>query len=162
MPKTVPGRRVVVAAHDLLNPEGKKLAEDQLLPEPIREGDMVGDTKGAYDIGSVVEMTYEQRIQRQIDMLNLAMAPYERVLSAGGEVTIDAEARLMKLMDSARKLELALSQIRNKDDGHNDDTELDLALGMLDLGMDMKVVLANFKHNTQLEAQIQEALDAKE
>jgi hypothetical protein len=161
MAKTVPGRRVVVAAHDMLDPIGKKLAEDQRLPDPIRAGDM-DRPPGTYDTSVVVELTYEQRIQRQIDMLNHAMAPYEKVLSGGGVITVEAEKRLMLLMDGARKLELALSQIRAKDDGHADDSELDLALGMAELGMPFDVIVANFKHNPKLPQQLQEALDAQE
>ena len=157
--KTVPGRRVVVAAHDMLDQERKKLAADQRLPIPVEPDDMVKPETEL--VASIRELTYEQRLERQIQMLNLGMGKYERVLSAGGELSEDHEKKLLALIDSARKLELALAQIRAKSEGFGDADEIDLALGMIDNGMPAEKALSFFPHNQDLADQIQEALDAR-
>jgi hypothetical protein len=136
---------------------GKRLAEDQRLPLVIDPEDMI-DPKTTTP-AEVKALTYEQRLQRQIDMLNAAMSKYERVTLAGGELSGDDEGRLMKLVDGARKLELALSQIRAKDSGLNDSDDLTLALLLIDKGQSLEQVLANFKHNLALEQQLKDALD---
>ena len=158
--KTVPGRRVVVAAQDMLDQEHKKLAEDQRLPIPVEPADLVEPETPLPD--ELKSLTYEQRLDRQILMLNQAMRKYENVLGKGGELSVDDEKRMVVLVDSGRKLELALAQIRAKSDGLGDQDELDIALGALDNGLPIEKVLDLFPLNKDLAEQIQEALDARQ
>jgi len=160
MPKTVPGRRIVVAAHDMIDPERKRLAEDQRLPVPVTADDMAKPETPLP--GDLVELTYEQRLQRQIKMLNLAMGKHERVLSKGGEISDDAEKRLMSLVDASRKLELALAQIRAKSDGDGGKSDLEIALFLLDKGLAIETVKANFAHNPGLADELEEALSDRQ
>jgi hypothetical protein len=156
MARTVPGRRVVVAADDMVDAERRRLAEDQRLPIPVTEEDMQKPQTYAGD--DLKTLTYEQRLQRQIDMLNGQMTKYERVVMGGGELDGESEKRLMQLVDSARKLELALSQIRAKDSGLDSHTDLELALQMVEKGIPYDTVIQNFNHNKQLAADLKEAL----
>lgn len=142
MARTLPTRRVVHASEcveDAITKEDLARPET-LLPDQVRE------------------LTYEQRLQRQIDMLNTCMTTYERVLLRGGELAEADEKRLMQLVDSARKLELALAQIRAKTAGAEGQTDVELALVMLDKGLDLALVKANFAHNPQLPEQLEQAI----
>jgi hypothetical protein len=143
----------------MLDQEHKRLAEDQRLPLSVSREDMVEPETLVPD--ETVKLSYEQRLQRQIDMLNAAMTKYERVLLQGGEISFDDEKRLTTLVDSARKLELALSQIRAKDSGLDSHTDLELALQMIEKGIPYEVVVQNFNHNKGLQADLKEALDAE-
>lgn len=145
MPKTVPGRRVLVAADDHIT-------------IPVTPEDMVKpETRPA-----ILDLTYEQRLERQIIMLNNGMTKYEKVLEAKGELPYEDEKRLIVLIDSARKLELALVQIRFKTDDESGKSDLDLALIMIDKGLDYDLVCANFAHHSGLATKLKEALDARQ
>jgi len=111
---------------------------------------------------NVLELDYEQRLQRQIDMLNIAMTKYERVLQRGGELDTDSEKKLMLLIDSARKLELAMAQIRAKSDGEGGMTDLELALSMFDKGIPLDAVKASFRHNPSLAEQLDGAISDRD
>lgn len=156
MAKTVPGRRVVVAADDMVDPLGRRLAEDQRLPLPVEAEDLVEPQTTLPS--EVKELTYEQRLERQILMLNNGMDKYERVLNAGGELDHDDEKRMVVLVDSARKLELALAQIRTKSEGMGVADDLDICLGLIHNGMTREKAVGMFTHNPDLPAQLEEAL----
>ena len=107
---------------------------------------------------SVLSLTYEQRLQRQIDMLNLSLSKYERVLTAGGELDVHDEKRMVTILDSARKLELAMAQIRARSEGVESQSDLEIAVSMIDKGMTYDVVCRVFKHNLEIPETLKEAL----
>lgn len=146
MARTNPTRRVVRASECVED----AITKEELARPEVRTPDQVR------------ELTYEQRLQRQIDMLNAGMSKYERVLLRGGELDVADEKTLLSLVDAARKLELALSQIRAKSDGEGKQTDLDLALFMIDKGFTVDHVKANFKHNPGLADELDGALSDRE
>lgn len=146
MPRTNPHRRVVHATD---------VVEDAITKAELAKP----ETNLPSD---VLELDYEQRLQRQIDMLNIAMTKYERVLQRGGELDSDSEKKLMLLIDSARKLELAMAQIRAKSDGEGGQTDLELALFLYDKGIPIDAVKANFRHNPNLADQLDGAISDRD
>lgn len=146
MAVTKPHRRVVHASETVEDALTKEdlCRPETLLPDQVRE------------------LTYEQRLQRQIDMLNAGMTKYERVLLRGGELGAEDEKKLLALVDSARKLELALAQIRAKSDDEGGKTDLELALLLIDKGLALDVVKANFAHNPELAPELEEALHVRQ
>lgn len=146
MAVTKPYRRVVHASEVV---EDALTKQDLAKPE-IRTPDQVR------------KLTYEQRLQRQIDMLNAGMTKYERVLLRGGELDDVDQKNLLSLVDSGRKLELALAQIRAKADSEGTATDLELALQMIDKGFAVALVKANFNHNPGLAEELDGALSDRE
>lgn len=145
MARTNPRRRVVHAKDVVESITVEDLGEQMPTPETILPD-------------GITELSYEQRLQRQIDMLNGAMTKYERILADDKDLDNDSEKKLMALIDSARKLELAMAQIRAKSDGEAGMTDLELALVLIDKGISVDVVKGNFHHNPDLAAQLDGAL----
>ncbi|HUW94429.1 MAG TPA: hypothetical protein VMW58_01465 [Anaerolineae bacterium] len=147
MPRTKPQRRDIYRD----TPDSVISAEDLLSQVPPKSAPKVIKT-----------LTYEQRLDRQILMLNNAMSKYERVVNAGGTLCDADEKRLMQLVDGARKLELALAQIRAKMNGTGDMDDLEIALELYDKGKSFEEVVLIFRHNPNIEDQLQEALSARD
>jgi hypothetical protein len=146
MAVTRPHRRVVRASDCVED----AITKEELAKPEIRTPDQVR------------ELSYEQRLQRQIDMLNACMSKYERVTLRGGDLDAEDEKRLMALVDSARKLELALTQIRTRTAGEEGQSDLELALTMVDKGLAVDLVKANFAHNPSLAEELDGALSDRQ
>jgi len=110
---------------------------------------------------ATLDLTYEQRLERQIELASLALNKYEKKLRAGIDMNLDEERSFIQHQDSLRKLETTL-QALNAKQHLDDDTDLEVALGMIDNGGTFEQIVAAFAHNPDLPEQLQEALDAKQ
>jgi hypothetical protein len=108
----------------------------------------------------VLALTYEQRLERQIELSSLALNKYERKLRAGIDLNIDEERLMISQQDSLRKLETTL-QALNAKQHLGDETDLDVALRMIEQGADFEQACAAFGHNPELPVVLREALDGK-
>jgi len=145
MPVTKPTRRIVHAS-EVVEDAIKK--QDLVKPETVKPS-------------RTLSLTYEQRLERQIEMASLALNKYERKLRNGIDLNIDEERMMISQQDSLRKLETTLQALNAKQ--HLDDkTDLDVALGMIEHGADFEQAVAAFAHNPDLPAELREALNAKQ
>jgi hypothetical protein len=108
----------------------------------------------------ILALTYEQRLERQIEMSSMALNKYENKLRRGMDLTIDEERMMISQQDSLRKLETTL-QALNAKQHLGDETDLDVALRMVEQGAGFEQACAAFGHNLELPAELKEALDAK-
>ena len=107
-----------------------------------------------------LSLSYEQRLERQIELSSLALNKYERKLLLGMELNIDEERMMISQQDSLRKLETTLQALNAKVHLDNE-TDVDVAIRMIDQGADFKQACAAFAHNPDLPADLKEALDAR-
>jgi hypothetical protein len=143
MPVTKVTRRVVRACDVVEDALTKQdLMKEQVTPE------------------ATLSLTYEQRLERQIELASLALNKYERKLRSGIDLNIDEERLMISQQDSLRKLETTLQALNAKVHLDNE-TDLDVALRMIDHGADYEQACAAFSHNPELPAELKEALDAK-
>ena len=141
MPVTKPGRRIVRACD---------VAEDALTKADLMEEEVTPE--------STLSLTYEQRLERQIELASLALNKYERKLRAGIDLNIDEERLMISQQDSLRKLETTLQALNAKQ--HLDDkTDLDVALNMIDSGATVDQAVAAFAHNPDLAEELKGALN---
>lgn len=110
---------------------------------------------------ATLDLTYEQRLERQIELASLALNKYEKKLRANQDLNLDEERAFISHQDSLRKLETTL-QALNAKQHLDDDSDLEVALGMLDHGATFEQAVAAFAHNPDLSAELKEALDAKQ
>jgi hypothetical protein len=106
----------------------------------------------------ILSLTYEQRLERQIELSSLALGKYERKLRNGIDLNIDEERLMISQQDSLRKLETTL-QALNAKQHLGDETDLDVALRMIEQGADLEQACAAFGHNSDLPALLKEALN---
>lgn len=144
MPRTKPTRRIVHAS---------EVVEDALTKEDLVKPQTVTPSR-------TLSLTYEQRLERQIEMASLALNKYERKLRNGIDLNIDEERMMISQQDSLRKLETTL-QALNAKQHLGDETDLDVALRMIDQGASYEQACAAFGHNQELPEILKEALDAK-
>ena len=145
MALTKPPRRIVHAS---------EVVEDALTKQDMVKPETAPPSR-------ILALTYEQRLERQIELSSLALNKYERKLRAGMDLNIDEERLMISQQDSLRKLETTL-QALNAKQHLDDDTDLEVALGMIDNGGTYDQVCAAFAHNSDLPAELQEALDAQQ
>ena len=141
MPVTKPTRRVVRAC--------------DVVEDALTKADLM---KEAVTPEATLSMTYEQRLERQIEMASLALNKYERKLRAGIDLNIDEERMMISQQDSLRKLETTL-QALNAKQHLGDESDLDVALRMMEHGADFDQTVAAFAHNPDLPKDLKEALD---
>jgi hypothetical protein len=144
MPRTNVTRRVVHAS---------ECVEDALTKEDLTKPETATPSR-------ILSLTYEQRLERQIELSSLALNKYENRLRRGIDLTIDEERMMISQQDSLRKLETTL-QALNAKQHLGDETDLDVALRMVEQGADFDQACAAFGHNTDLPALLKEALDAR-
>lgn len=146
MPKTTLKPRRIV--------HSSQVVEDAISKEDFAKPETPTPTR-------TLSLTYEQRIQRQIEMASLALNKYEKKLRAGIDLNIDEERLMISQQDSLRKLESTL-QTMNAKVSLDDKSDLDLALSLMDdKGLDYETVCRLFKHNPELADQLKEALDGR-
>jgi hypothetical protein len=144
MPVTKKTRRIVHAS---------EVVEDALTKQDMLK-DEVTPTR-------TLDLTYEQRLERQIELSSLALNKYERKLRSGLDLNIDEERLMISQQDSLRKLETTLQALNAK--RHlDDDSDLDVALEMIKNGATFEQVVTAFGHNKDLPEELQEALDAQQ
>lgn len=145
MAVTKPTRRVV-QPHDFM--EDAITAEDlEEKPEPVTK-----------EVKDVLQLTYEQRLERQIRMASLALNKYEKKLMSGWELNIDEERMMISQQDSLRKLETTL-QALNAKKNLNDESDVELALAIYQHTQDFEQACAAFAHNPDLPSELREAVD---
>lgn len=98
MPRTKPTRRIVHAS---------EVVEDALTKEDLVKPQTVTPSR-------TLSLTYEQRLERQIEMASLALNKYERKLRNGIDLNIDEERMMISQQDSLRKLETTLQALNAK------------------------------------------------
>jgi hypothetical protein len=141
MPVTKTTRRIVHAS---------EVVEDAIKKSDLVKPETVTPSR-------TLSLTYEQRLERQIEMASLALNKYERKLRNGIDLNIDEERMMISQQDSLRKLETTL-QALNAKNHLEDETDLECALGMIDNGGTYDQVCAAFAHNPELPEQLKEAL----
>jgi len=109
-------------------------------------------------VQDVLQLTYEQRLERQIKMASLALNKYEKKLMSGWELNIDEERMMISQQDSLRKLETTL-QALNAKKNLGDESDLDLAMGIWQHTQDFEQACAAFAHNPDLPSELREAID---
>lgn len=144
MPRTNVTRRVV-HAHECV--------EDALTKEDLTKPETATPSR-------ILSLTYEQRLERQIELSSLALNKYENKLRRGIDLNIDEERMMISQQDSLRKLETTL-QALNAKQHLGDETDLDVALRMIEQGANVEQACAAFSHNLELPALLKEALDAR-
>jgi predicted ribosome quality control (RQC) complex YloA/Tae2 family protein len=161
MAKTVPGRRVVVAEHDIQDPLGKRFYKEPL--PTIQKSDFEAPATVVPE--RTIKLTYKERLERRLRMADMALDKYERRLESGrteDELTLEEERLFLAHVDSVRKLETTLASLEAKDNAVEEKSNLDLALDMIERGMALADVLRVFGNNPILTSELQEALDAKQ
>ena len=148
MAKTVPGRRVVVAS--------EILAETT---ETINAADCKPETRV---VKSTRKLSYKERLQRRLEMADMALLKYEERLEAGGYLEPEEERLFLAHQDSIRKLEATLAQLEAKD--HSGDTKSDqqLAVDLIDAGWAFDDACRAFQHNPNIRQLVQEILNERE
>ena len=144
MPVTKPRRRIVHAS---------EVVEDALTKEDFVKPETVTPTR-------TLSLTYEQRLERQIELASLALNKYERKLRGGIDLNIDEERLMISQQDSLRKLETTL-QALNAKQHLEDESDVDVALRMIEQGASYEQACAAFAHNPSLPKDLKEALDAR-
>lgn len=143
-------RRTVVPAHQVV--EDVLDREDFMAPATVPQTQVTNIAE---------ELTYEQRLKRQINLAYAALEKYEEKLAEGKTLNLDEERMMISQQDSLRKLETTLQALNSKVDTSTK-SDLDLALGLIQKrGFDIEVVLPMFKHNPALRAELEEALSDK-
>jgi hypothetical protein len=105
-------------------------------------------------------LSYEKRLERQIEMASLALNKYERKLRGGIDLNLDEERMMIAQQDSLRKLETTL-QALNAKVTLGDQSDVEVALGMIEHGADFDQACAAFAHNDKLPHELRMALNAK-
>lgn len=148
MAKTVPGRRVVVASEILAD-----------TTETINAADCVPETRV---VKSTRKLSYKERLQRRLEMADMALLKYEERLEAGGYLEPEEERLFLAHQDSIRKLEATLAQLEAKD--HSGDTKSDqqLAVDLIDAGWSFDDACRAFQHNPNIRQLVQEILNERE
>lgn len=95
-------------------------------------------------------MTSEAQLERGIYLTNLALNKYQVKLEDGEEMTPEEERVFMSLLDTVRKQEATLSAIRSKKK-QEDMTPTEIALELLETGMDMDEVLNLYSDNKKVQ-----------
>lgn len=144
MPVTKPTRRIIHAS---------EVVEDALTKQDLVKPETATPTR-------TLDLTYEQRLERQIELSSLALNKYERKLRNGIDLNIDEERLMISQQDSLRKLETTL-QALNAKQHLGDEDDLDVALRMIDQGASYEQACAAFGHNPELPALLKEALSAR-
>ena len=150
MAKTVPGRRIVVAS-EILEETTKAIDAADCVPEKattIRKG--------------VRRLSYKERLQRRLEMADMALLKYEERLESGGYLEPEEERLFLAHQDSIRKLESTLAQLEAKD--HSGDTKSDqqLAVDLIDAGWAFDDACRAFQHNPNIRILVKELLDERE
>jgi hypothetical protein len=144
MPRTVTPRRIVRASECVEDALTKKdLMEETITPE------------------ATLDLTYEQRLERQIELAALALNKYEKKLRRGVDLNDTEEKTFIQHQDSLRKLETTL-QALNAKQHLSDKTDIEVALDMVRNGGTYEQVCAAFSHNLDLPEELREALDAEQ
>jgi len=152
MPRTVPGRRVVVAEQILKDTVETVNAEDFDRPEPATRP----------SVGERRRLSYKERLERRLEMADMALEKYEDRLSKGEHLEPEEERLFLAHQDSIRKLESTLFQLEAKDKGGDNKTEVELALDLIDAGWTFDDAVRAFQHNPKLPSKLREALDERE
>ena len=150
MAKTVPGRRVVVAETKLNDTVDAIKASDLKVPEKATQRPV-----------NIRKLSYKERLQRRLRMADMALEKYEKRLEAEEHLEPEEERLFLAHQDSVRKLEATLAQLEHKDTSAADKTDLELAIEMVEKGMDKSDVLRILK-NPQLVIDLEEALNAQQ
>lgn len=151
MARTIPGRRVVVASQILKDTTDAIEAEDLERPEPATRP----------SVGERRRLTYKERLERRLEMADLALEKYEKKFSEGVHLEPEEERLFLAHQDSIRKLETTLFQLEAKDSGGDNKTEVELALDLMDAGWTFDDACRAFQHNPQLPSKLREALDER-
>ena len=94
------------------------------------------------------------QLERSIYLTNLALNKYEVMLEDGDELSPVDESRFMALLDTIRKTEATLAGIQAK--AKTDDMgPVEIALGLVDTGMDIDDVLAMYPNNKAVGAALE-------
>lgn len=152
MAKTVPGRRVVVAADILKDTVDSIEAKDLVKPEPLNRP-AVGERR---------RLTYRERLERRLEMADMALEKYEHCLSEGKHLEPEEERLFLAHQDSIRKLESTLFQLESKDNRGDSKDDVTLALDLIDAGWKFDDACRAFQHNPSLASKLQEALDERQ
>jgi len=150
MARTVPGRRVVVASEILAETTEAINAED-CVPEkatPVRK--------------SVRRLSYKERLQRRLEVADLALIKYEERLESGGYLEPKEERLFLAHQDSIRKLEATLAQLEAKDHAGDTKSDQQLAIDLIDAGWTLDDACRAFQHNPNIRQLVQELLDERE
>lgn len=151
MARTVPGRRVVVASEILKDTVKAVSKPDFDKPEPA--------TRPA--VGERRRLSYKERLERRLEMADMALEKYERRLADGDHLEPEEERLFLAHQDSIRKLESTLFQLEAKDKGGENKTDVELALDLIDAGWTFEDACRAFQHNPTLSAKLQEVLDER-
>jgi hypothetical protein len=99
-------------------------------------------------------LSTEGQLERSIHLTNLALNKYEVKLEDGDELTGEEERVFMSLLDTIRKTEATLAGIQAK--AKTDDMgPVEIALGLVDTGMDIDDVLAMYPNNKAVGAALE-------
>jgi len=152
MARTVPGRRVVVAEQILKDTAAAVAAKDFDRPEPATRP----------SVGERRRLSYKERLERRLEMADMALEKYEVRLGNGEHLEPEEERLFLAHQDSIRKLESTLFQLEAKDKGGDNKTEVELALDLIDAGWTFDDACRAFQHNPNIATKLREALDERE
>lgn len=99
-------------------------------------------------------LSTEGQLERSIYLTNLALNKYEVKLEDGDELDATDEIRFMALLDTIRKNEATLAGIRAKQKT-DDMGPVEIALGLVDTGMDIDDVLAMYPGNKAVHSALE-------
>lgn len=142
MPVNRPQRRRIVHASEVV--------EDAITKEDLAKPESITPRK-------TLELGYEKRLERQIELASLALNKYEKILRRGVDLTDEQERRMIAQQDSLRKLELSLQSLLAKH-SEDEETDVELAMEMVDKGMPIDDVCRIFTHNQNLRKEIERVL----
>jgi hypothetical protein len=94
------------------------------------------------------------QLERSIYLTNLALNKYEVMLEDGDELDPTDESRFMALLDTIRKTEATLAGIQAKQKT-DDMGPVEIALGLVDTGMDIDDVLAMYPNNKAVSSALE-------
>jgi hypothetical protein len=153
MPKTVPGRRIVVAEEVL--EETTEAIKEALWKE-------AAPVPTTHVVPGLRKLTYKERLQRRLEMADLALEKYEKRLCEGKHLEPEEERLFLAHQDSIRKLEATLMALEQKDLGKEHKTDAEYVVDLVDSGWALEDACRMFKHNTKILAEAEEALRERE
>jgi predicted nucleotidyltransferase len=105
--------------------------------------------------GRVKRLSELQRVERQLTLAQLALNKYERKLENSIDLDCEEERLFLAHQDSIRKLEMSLSALRNKNNPEAK-SDLDIAIQMVEKGLDQEDVVRLFGHNDKLKRELED------
>lgn len=151
MAKTVVGRRVVVA---------EECMRDQL--DRLEDQKKEAENAKTRVRPNLRKLTYKERLERRLEMADMALIKYEEKLEAGDWLEPEEERLFISHQDSIRKLEATLAALEAKDKGDENKPDAMYCLDLIDAGWTLEDAAKLYKHNPNILDEIEEALRERE